>query len=279
MRRIDTHQHLLYPDRFSYAWTDDLPTLARRPFTLDDYRSATAGCDIAGTLFMEVDVPEKDTAAEAAFFCRLAENPQNNLLGVIASCRPEHENFDRYIDQVRHPRLRGFRRILHTQPDTLSESSLFRRHVASLATHDLTFDVCVLARQLPQAIALADACPDTRLILDHCGVPEVASGNLDPWREHIRELARRPHVACKLSGLIAYTAPDRCTPNALRPYLEHVIACFGWDRVVWGGDWPVCNLTASLKQWVHFLDEILAAESPANLARLYHDNARRIYRV
>ncbi len=279
MRRIDTHQHLLYPDRFGYAWTDDLPALARRPFTLADYRSAAEGCDIAGTLFMEADVPEKDAAAEAAFFCGLAEDPQNNLLGVIASCRPENENFPRHLDTVRHTRLRGFRRILHTQPDALSESPLFRRHVASLAARDLTFDLCVLARQLPRALALADACPDTRLILDHCGVPEVASGSLDPWREHIRELARRPHVACKLSGLIAYTAPGRAAASALRPYVEHVIACFGWDRVVWGSDWPVCNLTASLNTWVRVLDEILAAESPANLARLYHDNARRIYRV
>ncbi|HWA24045.1 MAG TPA: amidohydrolase family protein [Lacunisphaera sp.] len=279
MLRIDTHQHLLYRDRFAYDWTASLPPLASAPFTLADYRQAAAGCDITGTIFMEVDVPEARAADEARFFCQLAENPANSLVGVIASCRPESEDFPAHLAAIQHPKLKGLRRILHVAPDDVSQGALFRRHVATLGKAGLTFDLCVLARQLPLAAALADAAPATQLILDHCGVPDIAGGGLDPWREHVRDLSRRPNVACKISGIVAYAKPGAVTAAALRPYIGHVVACFGWDRLVWGSDWPVCNLTASLGDWVRLLDEILSGEPAANRAKLYEANARRIYRL
>jgi len=279
MPRIDTHQHLLYPARFSYDWTDSLPALAKRSFTLEEYRVAAANCDVTGTIFMEVDVPGGNSGDEARFFCELATDPRNGLLGVIASCRPENEGFGAYLDSIRHPKLRGLRRILHVQPDAVSQSPRFRQNVASLGAAGLTFDLCVLARQLPIAAALADAVPHTPLILDHCGGPDIAGGASGQWRADLKDLSRRPHLACKISGIVAYAKAGDVSAATLRPYVEHVIACFGWDRVVWGSDWPVCNLTASLRQWVDLLDEILAGESAANRAKLFHDNARRIYRV
>jgi predicted TIM-barrel fold metal-dependent hydrolase len=279
MPRIDTHQHLLYRDRFAYDWTAGLPPLATAPFTLAEYRQAAAGCDITGTIFMEVDVPEARAADEARFFCQLAETPANHLLGVIASGRPENADFPAHLAAIQHPMLKGLRRILHVAPDAVSQGTLFRRHVALLGPAGLTFDLCVLARQLPLAAALADAAPATQFILDHCGVPDIAGGGLDPWRADLRELSRRPNVACKLSGIVAYAQPGAVTAAALRPYIEHVIACFGWDRLVWGSDWPVSNLTASLGDWVRLLDEVLAGETPANRAKLYEANARRLYRL
>lgn len=279
MNRIDTHQHLLYPDRFRYAWTDGLPPLANRPFTLAEYREAAKGTDITGTIFMEVDVPEKDSGAEAKFFCELARDPKNQLLGVIASARPENENFAAYLDSIRDPKLVGLRRILHVVPDEVSQSSRFRANVASLGAAGLSFDICMLARQLPLAAQLADACPNTRLVLDHCGVPDIAGGGIDTWRANIRELAKRPHLHCKISGIIAYAAADRISADTFRPYVEHVIASFGWDRVVFGGDWPVCNLTGSLVRWCELLDAILAKESESNRAKLFVENARAVYRV
>jgi predicted TIM-barrel fold metal-dependent hydrolase len=279
MPRIDTHQHLLYRDRFAYDWTASLPALATAPFTLAEYRQASAGCDIAGTIFMEVDVPETKAADEARFFCRLAEDPANGLVGVIASGRPESEDFPAHLEAIQHPKLKGLRRILHVVPDAVSQGGLFRSHVTLLGKVGLTFDMCVLARQLPLAAALADAAPATQLVLDHCGVPDIAGGGLDPWRADLRELARRPNVACKISGIVAYAKPGAVTAAALRPYIEHVITCFGWDRLVWGSDWPVSNLTSSLADWVHLLEEVLANESPANRAKLYETNARRLYRL
>lgn len=279
MNRIDTHQHLLYPDRFRYAWTDGLPPLAKRPFTLEEYRAAAQGTGIDGTIFMEVDVPESDSAGEAAFFCQLASDPRNQLLGVIASGRPENHGFASHVERIRHAKLVGLRRILHVVPDEVSQSSTFRANVAALGAAGLTFDLCMLARQLPLAAQLADACPNTRLVLDHCGVPDIAGGEISAWRSAMQELAKREHLACKISGIIAYAAADQVSADTFRPYVEHVIACFGWDRVVFGGDWPVCNLTGSLRQWCDILDAIVANESASNRARLFAGNARAIYRV
>jgi predicted TIM-barrel fold metal-dependent hydrolase len=132
---------------------------------------------------------------------------------------------------------------------------------------------------LPLGAALAKRVPDVQFVLDHCGVPNIAGGELDPWRAAIREIAALPNVACKVSGLVAYCAPGNVTAAAIRPYVEHAVACFGWDRVLFGGDWPVCNLTASLGSWVAMAKELLAGESMERQAKFFEGNAVRIYRV
>jgi predicted TIM-barrel fold metal-dependent hydrolase len=278
MDRIDTHLHLLDPERFSYDWTAGFPALAGKALRLEEFQQAAAGSGIARAIFMEVDVPENQSTSEAGHFCRLAEDPASLLCGVIAACRPEHDNFPAQLDAMAHPKLLGFRRVLHTQADELSTSPLFRENIARIGMAGLTFDLCMLPRQLKHGAALIDACPGTRFILDHCGVPDIASGDLAFWRDQVRELSRRPNLHCKISGIIAYAAGE-ITADTLRPAVEHVIECFGWDRVVWGSDWPVCNLTRDLQTWVRLLDEILAGCSADELARLYHRNARSIYGI
>lgn len=274
---IDTHQHLLYPERFGYAWTAGLPAL-HGGFRLEDYRAAAAGCGIEGSIFMEADVDEGRSGDEARFFCGLADDPASGILGVVAACRPEAPDFERRLAAIAHPRLVGLRRVLHTQPDDLSTGPLFRENVRRIGAAGLTFDLCVLPRQLDAGAALVDACPDTQFILDHCGVPDIASGDLAAWRQRIREVSRRPNLHCKISGIVAYAAGD-IVADTLRPVVEHAIDCFGWDRVVWGSDWPVCNLTRDLRTWASLLGEILAGCSTDERDRLYHRNARAVYRI
>jgi predicted TIM-barrel fold metal-dependent hydrolase len=171
----------------------------------------------------------------------------------------------------------GLRRILHVVPDEMSQHSGFAENVRLMGRKGLTFDLCFLASQLPIALKLAKKCPDTQLILDHCGVPDVAAQALDPWRENIRALAALPNVACKISGVLAYAAPGNATAAAVRPFVEHCIETFGWDRIVWGGDWPVCNMTTTLRDWVSVSRELVRNASEANQKKLYHENAERIY--
>ncbi len=278
MHRIDTHLHLIYPQRFSYDWTAGFPALAEQAFGVEQYRAAAAHSSISESIFMEVDVPGEQSKAEAAFFCSLAEDQANQISGVIAACRPEHADISAQLESTTHPRLVGYRRVLHTQPDELSTSKLFRENVALIGKAGLTFDLCLLPRQLSNGAALIDACPDTRFILDHCGVPDIAAGDLTFWKIQLREISRRPNLACKISGIIAYAAGE-ITADTLRPVVWHAIECFGWDRVIWGSDWPVCNLTRDLASWTRLLDEILSGSSADELARLYHGNARKIYQL
>ncbi len=277
MHLIDTHQHLWDLRQFPYAWCAGIPAL-NRSFLPGDYAAAAAGTGITRTVFVECDVDEPHALAEAQHIQSLA-SVSPAIAGIVASGRPEKENFRAHLEALAQlPKVRGFRRVLHTQPDELSAQPRFIDHVRLLPEFGLSFDLCVLARQLPQAIALVDACPQVSFILDHGGVPDVKGRAFDPWREHLRALAERPNVACKLSGLVAYAGPD-WTVADLRPWVEHVIACFGWDRVVWGGDWPVCTLGAPLARWVEATRELTAGASEGERARLFHRNAERLYRL
>jgi predicted TIM-barrel fold metal-dependent hydrolase len=278
MERIDTHLHLIDPQRFCYEWTAGFPALAGLPFRVEEYCAAASPSAIRESIFMEADVPWEQAAGEAAYFCSLADDPKNRISGVIAACRPETKDFETQLETMAHPRLVGYRRVLHTQPDDLSRSPVFRKNVARIGQAGLTFDLCLLPRQLAAGAALIDACPDTRFILDHCGVPDIASGDLGFWREQLREMSRRPNLYCKISGIIAY-ASGEITSETLRPVVEHAVECFGWDRVLWGSDWPVCNLTRDLGTWTNLLDEILAKSSKDELSRLYCQNAQTVYQL
>lgn len=277
---IDTHQHLIYPERYPYSWAQGIPALADRPFRMDDYRAASAGTGIEKTIFMETSPDDPHHHEERRHVLELAEDPASGIIGVIANCRPEEtDGFEAFLDSAAHPKLCGLRRILHVVPDELSTSSHFVANLRLLPARNLTFDLCFLARQLPLAIDLARKCENVQFILDHCGVPDVASGEMTPWREDIAQLAKLPNVACKISGVMAYCNPANTTTEAVRPYIEHCLEQFGWDRVVWGGDWPVCVMTSSLAQWVATTREIIAEADPNDQRKLLHDNAMRIYGV
>jgi predicted TIM-barrel fold metal-dependent hydrolase len=277
MHLIDTHQHLWDLNRFSYSWCAGIPAL-NRSFLPADYRAAAEGTRIAKAVFMECDVDEPHIIAEAQHAQALADQ-WPFIAGIVASGRPEKDGFRPHLEQLALlPKIRGLRRVLHTQPDELSSRALFRDNLRLLPEFNLTLDLCVLARQLPLAVALVDACPTVRFILDHCGVPDVKARAFDPWREQIRTLADRPNVTCKISGLVAYAAPHWSVAD-LQPWFDHVIACFGWDRVVWGGDWPVCTLGAPLSRWAAATRELAASASDDQRANFFHRNAERLYRL
>lgn len=170
----------------------------------------------------------------------------------------------------------GFRRAPHVVPDGTSRSDRFRADIRRLASAGLPFDICVSARQLPLAVELADAAPETRFVLDHCGVPDIAGGEWDDWARTVSALAERDNVSAKISGLPAYAAPDWSAADLAR-WAGHVTTCFGMDRLVWGGDWPVCTLGGGLAPWVAATRAIFAGCSAEERAALHDGNAARIW--
>lgn len=277
MKIVDTHQHLLYPERFRYSWCAGVPKL-NRSFPLEDYEAAAYGLGIERTIFMECDVDERYALEEARHIQSLADrNP--GIAGIVAAGRPEKSCFRSHLDSLRAlPKVRGLRRVLHTQPDALPQSPLFAENLRLLAKYSFTFDMCVLPRQLPIALNLARQCPEVTFILDHCGVPDVQGKAFDPWREQIKQIAALPNMACKVSGLVAYAGAGWNLED-LRPWVEHVFASFGWNRVVWGGDWPVCMLAATLRQWVAVSLALTESVAISDRERLYWRNAERIYQL
>jgi predicted TIM-barrel fold metal-dependent hydrolase len=245
-----------------------------------DYLSAVQGLNVVKSVHLEADVDEPYMLDETRHLLGLAEQATNPLEGIVACGRPENDDFTSYLDKIAaYPKVKGIRRVLHTQPDALGQGATFLKNVAALSEYGLSFDICVLARQLPIAINLVSQCSDVVCILDHCGVPQVKEKHLDPWRSHITEIARFPNVSCKISGLVAYADSERWTAEDLRPFVEHVIAAFGWDRVLFGSDWPVCTLSASYRQWVKTLQALTHEAGEINQKKLFYDNAVRVYRL
>ncbi len=276
---IDTHLHLIYRDRLSYPWLAAVPALDREAH-YERYAGEARRCGVAGALHMEVDVAEPDIEAETRNVQDLAIEGAALIQGAISACRPESPDFPAFLERaLANPFVKGFRRGLHVVPDDASERPLFRENLRRLSGAGRPFDLCVRPDQLDRAIALADACPDVPFVLDHCGAHSITPRLAQLWRGRVAEIARRPNVTAKISGVVAYVDPKTWVLDHLRPTVEHVIERFGWDRVVWGSDWPVCTLAASLSIWLAATHAITRGASADERDKLFAANARRLWRL
>jgi L-fuconolactonase len=151
--------------------------------------------------------------------------------------------------------------------------------VQLLGERGLSFDLCLRNDQLEDGSKLVDLCPETRFILDHCGNPHAGSNDLSAWRAGLSKIAhaKNPNVMCKVSGIYGNVTIDNWPAVRLAPILKGVIDEFGWDRVMFAGDWPVVNMGASLKEWVATVKTALADTEPSQLKKLFRDNAVKFY--
>lgn len=272
---FDTHLHLIDRSRLSYPWLAGLPPL-NRDWDFESYLSTASRVGITDVLHMEVDVAEDDIDRETAWVAEMMGRPGSPLRGAISAARPESAGFEAWLDRVDRRVVRGVRRVLHVVPDAVSQSDRFRQNLHRLGQAGLPFDICMLQRQLPLAVDLVDACPDTVFVLDHCGVPDIASGSFDDWAASISRLAERPNLNAKISGICAYGPPD-WNLQTLRPYVAHLIDSFGPGRIVWGSDSPVCTLQSSLAEWVATTFALLQDQDPTDRSLMLAQNARRIW--
>lgn len=282
MDLIDTHQHLILRDRIGYAWTGGVPALAG-DFTRQDYAGLVAGKGVAATIFMETGADDADHQDEARLVAGMVGTSVGGvaMLGQIASIRPEREaGFDAWLEEAQGLGVVGFRRILHVVPDEVSLTGAFRANLRKIGRAGLPFDLNFLSRQLiPIAVPLLQACPDQAYVLDHCGVPDVAGGDWELWRNGVNAVAAFPNVVVKLSGITTYCAPGTASTALVQRYVDHLLQVFGPDRMLWGGDWPVVNLGAGLPGWIDMTRALLAGLSQDAQAAIAHGTARRVYGV
>ncbi len=277
IKLLDTHQHLVYRDIAAYTWTKDIPPLAQENFTVEDYLKLTDGLDIGGTLFMETGVDDNDYQNEARHIKKIADNPNNGIKGLIVSIRPEDNTFDNWFNETLEMNVSGYRRILHVMPDETSQTKIFRDNVRKIGKAGKPFDICYLPTQLSIAYDFAKNCDDVSLILNHCGVPPIAAGEIDQWSKDIKKLSELPNVICKLSGLMAYCAPGTSSQETIQPYVDHVLESFGPKRMVWGSDWPVVNLGKGIQEWISVTRNILSKLSQGEAEAIANANAQKIY--
>lgn len=278
---IDTHQHLWSREQFRLSWIERGSVLDR-DYSISDYQAETSGLNVAMTVYMEVDVDEEDQKKEAVWAVDMCRNTDHPMVAAVISGRPASPRFAEYLDAVAmEPEVAGVRQVLHgnsTPPGFCLQPS-FIEGIRQLGDRGLSFDLCMRSGELLDAAKLADACPNTRFILDHCGNPQVLDSDRTDWFRDIEELARRQHVVCKISGIVASARPGEWMPQTLAPFVTRCAEVFGPDRILFGGDWPVCRLTATLREWIEALKEIVQDWRPEERRKLFFDNALRIYRL
>ncbi|WP_126548339.1 amidohydrolase family protein [Dictyobacter kobayashii] len=278
---IDTHVHLWDPERFRMSWLDNAEILNRR-YALPEYHQYTQGVEIEGMVYVEVDIDPHYTLIEPRWVAEQAtQDPR--LRGIVAYAPVENgERIRAYLDELVSitSLVKGVRRLLQAESDNAyCLRPDFIRGVQILAEYGLSFDIGIRHVQLESVVELVRRCPDTAFILDHIGKPDVKGQLLDPWRQHIDALAAQPNVVCKISGMATEADPEHWTIKDLAPYVSHVIAAFGEDRILYGGDWPVALQATSYPRWVETLDTLTIQLSPEAKRKLWVDNARRFYRL
>jgi L-fuconolactonase len=151
--------------------------------------------------------------------------------------------------------------------------------VRLLPEYGLSFDICIHHPQMQDAIELVRSCPDVSFVLDHIGKPGIRAGLREPWWSEMRELAREPNVWCKISGVVTEADHAAWTEEEVAPYVAHAIECFGFGRVMFGGDWPVSELATTYARWVALVDRVTAGSSDDERRKLWRDTAVGFYRL
>lgn len=277
---VDSHVHFYDTERLSYPWLASTPAIAgsHLPVAFDRARGAVT---VGKMIFVEVDGAPGENLAEARFATNLASTDQR--IGGIIARAPLERGTAVAADLTALARLRlvcGIRRVLQAEPDP--EFCLrpdFLAGVRLLARYGWPFDVCVYHHQLGAVTELVHRCPEVVFVLDHIGKPALKAGESAGWKRHIDGLARLPNVFCKVSGVITEADHAHWSEAAVRPWIEYAIARFGFDRVMFGGDWPVLELAGTYERWVALLDRILERASAEDRQRFYRDNAIRVYRL
>jgi L-fuconolactonase len=277
---VDSHLHLWDPTHFRMPWLDGNDVLDRT-YGLAEYRQHTAGVEIEAMVYLQVEVAPAYGLLEAEWVvARAAEDRRIAAIVAWAPCE-FGEQSRAYLDRLVaiSPLVRGVRRLIQGEPLGFARDPRFVRGVQILPEYGLSFDICIKHPQLPETIDLVRQCPNVSFILDHIGKPDIAAGLQDPWRAQLSELAAFPNVICKISGMVTEADPQRWTADDLRPYVEHVLASFGEDRVAFGGDWPVAYQASPYPRWVETLDRLTAGLSDQAKRKLWRENARRFYRL
>ena len=288
---IDTHQHLWDLARFKVPWLTDAPEILNRNYVTKDFLAATEGLGVAKAVYMEIALDPEQHVAEAEHVSKLSVSDEHPTAGAVISGRPNSPQFATYIKRFQgNPAIKGVRQVLHTfAPRGLCLEPQFVSSIQLLGELGKSYDLCLRPSELSDATKLVDQCPDTRFILDHCGNADpkafLAQSQEEPWhdatqwRRDLGQLAQRQHVVCKISGIVARAPKSKWSASDLAPIINFCLDEFGPDRVVFGGDWPVCLMGASYRRWVESLKEVIGNRSETDQRKLLHDNAERLYRV
>jgi len=274
--RIDSHHHLWKYSPADYPWISEEMKPIRKDFLVPELTHAIEAANINGV----VTVQARQSLVETDWLLELAYR-NDFMRGIVGWVPLTDPAVGSHLEKYWHyPKLKAVRHVLQDEPDDfyiLRED--FNRGVSQLEDVGLRYDILIFERHLPQTIKFVDRHPTQIFILDHIAKPDIKSRVLSPWREHMRELARRENVYCKLSGMVTEADWNTWTENDLRPYIDVVLECFGPRRLMFGSDWPVSLLACGYEKWIEVVERATASLSASEKERLFGGTAKDAYRL
>jgi L-fuconolactonase len=273
---IDAHLHVWRYLPPGPAWMGDGLGVLRRDFLIDDLRDVTAEAGVTGAIVVEAE----RTIAETEWLSKVAVS-DDLICGVVGWAPLASPGVTLELEKIAaHPKMKAVRHPIHDELDddfVLRED--FNRGIAELKKFDLGYDILIFEKHLPQTIQFVDRHPDQIFILDHVAKPRIRERVLDPWCDNIRELALRPNVYCKISGMVTEGDWDTWSEEELSPYIDVVLEAFTPKRLMFGSDWPVVTLASSYQRWIGTVRAAIAQLSSAERDWILAKTAIEAYRL
>jgi len=271
MIRVDAHHHVWRLDRGDYGWiTPDMSI--HRDYGIDDLRP------LLGEIDATVLVQAAPTEAETAYLLEVARASKGLVKGVVGWADLAAPDAPAKIAALaRDPLIKGLRPMLQDIEDTywiLRDEVKPALH--AMAEAGLRFDALIQPRHLPLMPVFGNLHPKLKVVIDHAAKPPIATKELKPWSDDLARVAKETNMYCKLSGL-ATEAGDEWQMNDLRPWVDHIVDCFGPSRVMWGSDWPVIELTTPYDRWLTISNRFLFRYDLADRDEILCDTAVRFY--
>ena len=273
---IDAHQHFWIYDPVRDSWIDESMQILKRNFLPEDLARIIKENSIDGTIAVQADQSENETN----FLLGLAEK-NTWVSGVVGWVDLMAQDIEEKLEHFSsYKKLKGFRHIVQAEPDeNFMLNEKFRNGIGQLKNYNFTYDILIYPHQLPAAIMLTEKHPDQKFVLDHIAKPSIKKKEIEPWASGIKELAMNPNVFCKISGIITEADHRNRESQEIYPYLDIVFNAFGYGRLLFGSDWPVCLLAGSYNQVINLIDEYMKNDSDENKEKIFGKNAILFYNI
>ncbi|MCA9260335.1 MAG: amidohydrolase family protein [Planctomycetales bacterium] len=279
---IDSHQHFWRYSPTEHAWMTPAMSAIQRDFLPSDLKPLLA---VTG-FERSIAVQARQSLEETRWLLQLADHHESiaGVVGWVDLCSDQAAEqlaeFARCGGPRGRSKLVGVRHVVHDEPDDrFMLRAEFRRGVGMLSKHRLTYDLLLFPRHLPIATALVDEFVAQPFVVDHLAKPPIASGELNPWVDDLRELARRDNTYCKLSGMATEADWRRWQPSDFVPYLDAALEVFGPDRLMIGSDWPVCTLAGDYETVMGAVLGYVERLAPSERTAILGTTCRRFYRL
>ena len=271
---IDTHLHLWDLDHLDYPWLKNSKNILSQNYLLADYHKATAGLPIEQMVFVECAREPSQYLEEVDWVMGIREKDKR-IAGMVAYFPLEKgESGTKEMEEMaQRDIVKGVRKAF--MPDNPG----FLEGIKLLTKMGLSYDLNTRATELPAAFEFATANPNLTIILDHIANPDIKNNDWKDWEKAISPFSSLHNVNCKISGMLTKTDQSQNSLDQMRPYFDTILEVFGIDRVFFGGDWPVLLRAASYQEWIRDFYVLSKALTSSEKKKLYHQNAKKVYRL